>query len=109
VDEHTTSETPAAPASFFLPQLIVALGLVIWTGFQTTMLVGERSTLNTARAEQEATIQQAVKLRAQLDSIAAKTQMLADRGNTGAKTIVEELKKRGVTIDPNATTTQAQR
>jgi len=53
------------------------------------------------RANQETTYQQAVKLRAQLDSIAAKTQILADQGNAGAKTIVEELQKRGVTINPN--------
>ena len=85
-----------------VPQLLLAAGLVIWTAFQTFMLIDEHRTLNAARANQEATVQQSVKLRDQLDSIAAKMQILADKGNVGAKTIVEELKKRGVTINPNA-------
>lgn len=91
----------------FVPQVLFAAGLVIWTAFQTTMLVTERGTLNTLKANQEVTVQQSVKLRAQLDSIAAKTQVLADRGNAGAKAIVDELRKRGVTINPNANTSQA--
>jgi hypothetical protein len=94
----------AAP---LVPQLLFAAGLVIWTAFQTTMLLNERSSLKTLRANQEATVQQSIKLRAQLDSIAAKTQVLADRGNAGARTIVDELRKRGVTIDPNAKPAQA--
>jgi hypothetical protein len=88
--------------ALLVPQLLFGAGLVIWAVFQTTVLVGERSTLSTLRANQTATIEQSIKLRAQLDSIAAKTQILADAGNAGARTIVEELKKRGVTIDPNA-------
>jgi hypothetical protein len=96
-----TGERDSGPA-LLVPQLLFGAGLVIWAVFQTTVLVGERSTLSTLRANQTATIEQSIKLRAQLDAIAAKTQILADAGNAGARTIVEELKKRGVTIDPNA-------
>jgi hypothetical protein len=44
------------------------------------------------------------KLRDQLDGIARETQLLANKGNAGAKLIVDELKKRGITIstDPPA-------
>ena len=86
----------------FIPQALLAAGLVIWTVFQMVMLVTEGNTLRTLIANQENVVQQAVKLRAQLDSIAAKTAILAEQGNSGAKTIVEQLRKRGVTINPNA-------
>jgi hypothetical protein len=86
----------------FIPQLLFASGLLIWSGFQTIVLLQESRQLTAAKANQESTVQQATKVRAQLDSIAAKTQVLADKGNNGAKTIVDELKKRGITINPNA-------
>jgi Icc-related predicted phosphoesterase len=89
----------------FIPLFLFGAGLVLWTGFQTTMLITEKRNLETVKTNQENTIQQALKLRTQLDSIAAKTQILAEKGNTGAKTIVDELKKRGVTINPNASPT----
>ena len=89
-------------ARLIIPQLLFAAGLVIWAGFQTVMLIDDHRNLSTVWANQQATFEQSVKLRGQLDSIAAKTQILADQGNSGAKAIVEELKKRGVTINPNA-------
>lgn len=89
----------------FIPQILFAAGLVIWAGFQTTVLIQEKRNLTTLRENQENTVQQATKLRTQLDSIAAKTQILAEKGNTGAATIVAELKKRGITINPNAKVT----
>ena len=96
------SEERESYQALLVPQLLFGAALVIWAVFQTTVLVGERSTLSTLRANQTATIEQSIKLRAQLDAIAAKTQVLANAGNPGAKAVVEELKKRGVTIDPNA-------
>ncbi len=86
----------------FIPLSLLAASWLLWTVFQMVMLINEGSNLKTLKANQEATVQQAVKLRAQLDSIAAKTADLAAKGNSGAKTIVDELKKRGVTINPNA-------
>ena len=46
-------------------------------------------------------MQNAVKLRAQLDGIAADTQRLANGGNAGAQLIVNDLRRRGVTITPD--------
>ena len=40
------------------------------------------------------------KLRDQLDGLARETQLLANKGNAGARLIVDELKKRGITINP---------
>jgi hypothetical protein len=42
-------------------------------------------------------------LRTSLDSLARETALLAEKGNPGAKLIVGELARRGVTINPNAT------
>ncbi len=81
--------------------LLLALALALWFGFQSFQLVNERGLLRTAHANQEQTVQTATKLRAQLDGIARETKKLADAGNPNAKLLVDELQKRGVTINPN--------
>ena len=100
-------EAPAVESKYhssivFIPMCLLAAAWTLWAVFQMVMLFQEGSNLNTLRANQEPTVQQAMKLRAQLDSIAAKTAELAAKGNSGAKTIVDALKQRGITIDPNA-------
>ena len=81
---------------------LLMVAVVAWFAFQTAQLVRERGALQTVRAAQEPTIEQAQKLRAQLDSIAKKTLALAQQGNSGAAFIVQELARRGVTINPSA-------
>jgi len=90
-----------APARVFVPVALLAVTLLLWVGFQTTQLITERQTLQTLRQGQEAQIQSSQKLRASLDTIASGTAKLAQQGNPSARLIVEELKKRGVTINPN--------
>ena len=63
-----------------------------------TQLLRERDALDTARSNQERLMENSKKLRDQLDGIARETQLLANKGNAGAKLIVDELKKRGITI-----------
>ena len=41
------------------------------------------------------------KLRDSLDAIARGTAQLSDAGNPNARLVIEELKKRGVTVNPN--------
>ena len=86
--------------SYFIPLLLIAIALVIWAGFQTTQLLRERKYLKTVLTDQSPTVEQSQKLRGQLDSIAKGTLQLANQGNSNAKIIVEELRKRGVTINP---------
>ena len=86
----------------FIPMCLLAAAWTLWSVFQMVMLFQEGSNLQALRANQEPTIQQAQKLRAQLDSIAAKTAELAAKGDPGAKTIVDALRQRGITINPNA-------
>jgi len=80
---------------------LVTVAMVSWFAFQTYQLVRERGALQSVRAAQEPTIEQAQKLRVQLDTISKKTLELAQQGNPGAALIVEELARRGVTINPN--------
>jgi uncharacterized protein HemX len=89
----------------FLPVLLGALALVVWFGVQNWLLQSERSALQATHASQQQTVENAAKLRQSLDGIAADTQRLADTGNANARLLVEELRKRGVTINPNAAAT----
>jgi hypothetical protein len=90
-----------AGPSLLLPVALVVLASVVWAGFQTIQLVRERETLRTIRANQENPVQEATKLRTQLDSIARGTAELANQGNPNAKTIISELQKRGITVNLN--------
>lgn len=84
----------------FLPWLLLALAFVVWLAFQSYQLVSERQQLNTLKARQGTAIETAGKLRASLDALATRTAKLDAEGNASAHVIVEELRKRGVTINP---------
>lgn len=73
--------------------------LVFWLGFQTWQLVVERDLLQQVYATQTRTVENASQFRTRLDRIARETQVLADKGNPNAKLLVEELRKRGITIN----------
>jgi hypothetical protein len=88
--------------SAFWPLLIICVATVSWGGFQSYQLVREHEALKKLHANQEGLVQNAVKLRAQLDGIAADTQRLADAGNANAQAIVAELRRRGITINPES-------
>ena len=94
-----TEAAPAAPRSAFLPLLLAGLALLGWLTFQAQQQFAERQILQTAYASQQQTVDNAGKLRTSLDTLAADTQRLADGGNPNARALVEELKKRGVTIN----------
>lgn len=93
---------PVAPAarSLFLPAVLFALAFTGWLAFQTMQLVGERQQLAAARTNLDPMELNATKLRTALDALATATAKLASDGNANARVIVEELRKRGVTINP---------
>lgn len=101
-----TSTMPSAPAmpaapgrSAFVPVLISLLALSAWAGAQLVELSSQRTNLQTAHASQQQTVDNAAKLRASLDALASDTQRLANAGNASAALLVDELRKRGVTIN----------
>lgn len=93
---------PAAPRSAALPLALGLLAVVAWLGHQAWQLDQDRRQLEGARSTLQPTIETAQRLRRSLDLLAADTQRLADSGNGNAKVLVEELKKRGITINPAA-------
>jgi hypothetical protein len=90
------------PATPFVPLLLLVTGLLIWAIAQMLQLTSERSTLQTLLTNQAQPYAASQKLRTQLDAIASGTQRLADGGNANARLVVEELRKRGITINPQA-------
>ena len=87
--------------SAFLPVLILGLVMLAWFAFQATQLNLERDAMREAMTNQEKPVHDSKKLRDALDAIARGTAQLADGGNANARLIVDELKKRGITISPN--------
>ena len=85
-------------ANLLLPLALVVVTVFVWAGFQTYQLVRDRQALQALRAGQESKIEGAAKVRARFDTLTRKTAELAAQGNPGAKLIVEELRKSGVTI-----------
>lgn len=86
---------------FFLPSACLASAFVLWLLFQTWNLVSERSQLSSAYATQDVATEQARKIRASLDTLAMTTQRLSNEGSASARTVIDELAKRGVTINPS--------
>ena len=93
---------PRARPTVFVPALLLTLAVVVWFGFQTVHLVREWRQLNLAQTTLQPQEQNATKLRASLDAVATSTANLAAAGNSNARIVVEELRNRGVTINPPA-------
>ena len=89
------------PRSAFVPLLLLALAVVGWLAFQSTQLLREREQLAAVEAGLQPQEQNATKLRASLDAVATATAKLAAASNANARVIVDELRRRGVTINPN--------
>jgi len=91
---------PSTPAtmSAFVPMLVCALTLLVWFVFQSVLLLSDRQALQANYLSQQQTVDNAGKLRASLDALAADTQRMADAGNPNAALLVTELRKRGITI-----------
>lgn len=86
----------------FLPLLLTLIGVVLWMGFQATQLWMENSTLSRLSDKQEATLRTAQGMRQQLNALASGVAKLAQAGNPNAKLIVNDLRRRGITINPSA-------
>lgn len=82
----------------FLPTLLMALSLLSWLGFQGVQLGLEQRKLKLAQASLEAQHEAATKLHAALNALATATASLATAGNANARVVVDELRRRGITI-----------
>ncbi len=103
----SSNETPrlgraTAGRGPFVPLLLLTLGFLAWMTLQTTQLMLERQGLKSAMAQQAEPLAASQKLRAACDSLASKMQILANRGDANAQSVVEDLKKHGITINAHA-------
>lgn len=97
-DNDAAKPEPAERRASSLPLILTVVSLLVWFGFQSVQLVLERSNLSLLKGNLEAAMQESQKVRAQLETLITKTAELANQGNASAKTVVEELEKRGIPI-----------
>ena len=95
---------PDGSFSPFLPLLLLAWTLVTLAGLQTYGLLSERDQLATALTNQAAPLEEAQRVRAQLQSLATGAADLAEQGNENAQRLIDELAKQGVTVNPSVAT-----
>jgi hypothetical protein len=86
-------------SSVFAPLMVFFLAWLAWAVFQAVQLHEENKSLQSLRANQQQQVQQAQRVRQTLDRLALETQKLADAGNANAKLVIEELRKRGITVN----------
>jgi hypothetical protein len=91
----------SARHSSFIPLLLLALTVAGWASFQTAQLYTGRNNFRETIATQEPQMEQSQKVRAAVESLATRTARLAQAGNANATVIVEELRKRGISINPD--------
>jgi hypothetical protein len=81
-----------------LPVILVVVSLFVLMAFETGQAIHDRSALQDLRRSQETTVEEAVKLRQQLQTLAGKTAELAAAGDPGAQGVVDQMKRQGVTL-----------
>ena len=80
------------------PVILVVVALFVLMAFETGQAIHDRGALEELRRAQETTVQEAVKLRQQLQALAGKTAELAAAGDAGAKSVVDQMKRQGVSL-----------
>ncbi len=83
-----------------LPVILVVVALFVLMAFETGQTVHDRGALSDLRRSQEPTVQEGIKLRQQLETLASKTAQLAAEGDEGAKAVVDQMKGQGVSLNP---------
>jgi hypothetical protein len=93
-------ESERAGSGLELPVILITVSLFVLMAFETFQAIHDRGALADLRRSQEPTVQEAIKLRQQLEMLAGRTAQLAAEGDEGAKTVVDQMKRQGVTLSP---------
>lgn len=80
--------------------VLVVLSMLLLVAFQTVEIVHNRVSLAETREAQEKSLQEAAKARHQFETLSAGVVELAAAGDPGAKTVIEELRRDGITLAP---------
>ncbi len=92
-------QRPAEQRDWVKAQLaLVTLSLFLLITFQSIQLIRDRASLSELATAQEPTIQEGIKLRRQLDTLAGKTAQLAAEGDASAGAIISDLRRQGITV-----------
>jgi hypothetical protein len=86
------------PGGWWLPVVIVAVSFFVLIAFETGYAIHDRDALAEQQRLQEPAVQEAIQLRQKLEGLAGKTAQLAADGDEGAKAIVDQMKRQGITI-----------
>ena len=86
------------PGGWWLPVVIVAASFFVLMVFETGYTIHDRDALAEQQRVQEPAVQEAIKLRQKLEALAGKTAQLAAEGDEGAKAIVDQMKRQGITM-----------
>ena len=80
--------------------VLVVLSMLLLVMFQTVELVHNRINLADTREAQERPLQEATKVKRQFEALSTGVVDLAAAGNPGVKTVIEELRREGITLPP---------
>jgi hypothetical protein len=86
------------PEALSLPLILIVVALFVLMAVEAGQAIHDHGALAELIQAQQPTIDQAVKVRQQLQSLAGKTAELAAAGDSGAKSVVEQMKAQGVTL-----------
>jgi hypothetical protein len=87
-----------AMRGWWLPVTLIVVSFLVLLVFETAYAVHDRQMLADQRRSQEPVVQEALKLRQQLEALASKTAQLAGDGDEGAKTVVEQMRRQGINL-----------
>jgi hypothetical protein len=89
-----------AAGGWWLPVVVVVATFFALMAFETGYAIHDRGALADQRRAQEPSVQEGIKLRQQLETLAGKTAQLAADGDEGAKAVADQMKRQGVTLTP---------
>lgn len=89
-----------AASGWWLPVVLVVVTFFALMAFETGYAIHDRGALADQRRAQEPSVQEGIKLRQQLETLAGKTAQLAADGDEGAKAVADQMKRQGVTLTP---------
>ena len=93
------SGDPAA-GGWWLPIALVVVSFFVLMAFETSYAIHDREGLAEQRRLQEPAVEEAVKLRQKLEVLAGRTAQLAADGDESAKSVVDQMKRQGITLSP---------
>ena len=99
-EEEAEAEPVVEKSTSNLPLIIALVSLVIWFGFQTLQLARERTNFTFVKANQETALQESQKVQTQFQTTLTKLSELANQGHAGAKLVVDQLQRQGLSFGP---------